>query len=90
MRRLPIAPLLKGVYKGPENPPFDIDFSWFFMAFEAFWGFYPMILLVFTYLRVMVIVLDLSFLIFDKFLRFWEFWVLKNSQHLSKAMFKHV
>ena len=60
------------------------------MVFEAFWGSYPMILLVFTYLRVAVIVLDLSFWIFDEFLRFWEFWVLKSSQNLSKTMFKHV
>ena len=49
-----------------------------------------MILLVFTYLRVVVIVLGLSSLIFDEFLEFWEFWVLKNSQNLSKTIFKHV
>ena len=49
-----------------------------------------MIFLVFTYLRVAVIVLDLSFLIFDEFLRFWDFWVLKNSQNHSRTMFKHV
>ena len=60
------------------------------MVFEAFWGSYPMILLVFIYLRVGVIVLGLSFLIFDEFLTFWEFWVLKNSQNLSKTMFKQV
>ena len=49
-----------------------------------------MILLVFTYFEVVVIVLGLSFLIFDEFLTFWEFWVLKNSQNLSKTMFKQV
>ena len=42
-----------------------------------------MILLVFTYFEVVVIVLGLSFLIFDEFLTFWEFWVLKNDQNLS-------
>ena len=49
-----------------------------------------MILLVFTYLRVVVIVLGLSFLIVDEFLRFLDFVALKNSQDLSKTMFKHV
>ena len=49
-----------------------------------------MILLVFTYFEVVVIVLGLSFLIFDEFLTFWEFGVLKNRQNLSKTMFKQV
>ena len=40
------------------------------MVFDGFWGSYPMILLVFTHLMVGVIVLGLSFLIFDEFLRF--------------------
>ena len=61
-----------------------------FISFEAFWESYPMILLVFTYLRVVVIVLGLSFFIFDDFLSFWEFWFLRNSQNLSKTMFKRV
>ena len=70
MRRLPYSVPLKGVYKAPVDPPFDFDFWWLLVVFEAFCGSYPMILLVFTYLRVVVIVLGLSFLIFDEFLRF--------------------
>ena len=49
-----------------------------------------MILLVFIYMKVGVIVLDLSFLKFDEFLTFLEFLILKNSQNLSKTMFKQV
>ena len=60
------------------------------MVFEAFWGSYPMILLVFTYLSIGVIVLGFSFLIFDEFLIFWVFWMLKNVRNLSKTMFKQV
>ena len=60
------------------------------IVFEVFWGSYPMILLVCTHLSVGVIVLGLSFLIFDEFLSFLDFWVLKNGQNLSKTLFKHV
>ena len=60
------------------------------MVFEAFWRSYPMILLVFIYLRVVVIILGLSLLIFDEFFRFLEFWVLKNRHNLSKTMSKQV
>ena len=49
-----------------------------------------MILLVFIHLRVGAIVLGLSFLIFDEFLTFWEFWALKNCQNVSKTMLKQV